>query len=121
MIIFRLGQAIAAVPDEATAFSHRDANYIFHPISAWFDPADPQPRLPSRSSARPQARRPRSLVIERVEPAAGIDFGRPVERSLQAPPVYPTTPSLARGRGSEGSPRIGGREPDREQRGPRSG
>lgn len=40
MIIFRLGQAIQAIPDDATAFSHRDAEYIFHPISMWADPAD---------------------------------------------------------------------------------
>ncbi|WP_433475331.1 FAD-binding oxidoreductase [Spirillospora sp. CA-142024] len=40
MIIFRLGQGVAKVPDEATAFSHRDAGYLFHPISVWSDPAD---------------------------------------------------------------------------------
>ena len=40
MVIFRIGQGVAAVPGEATAFSHRDANYLFHPISAWLDPAD---------------------------------------------------------------------------------
>jgi FAD/FMN-containing dehydrogenase len=40
MVMFRIGQAVAAVPDEATAFSHRDAGYIFHPIIAWTDPAD---------------------------------------------------------------------------------
>jgi FAD/FMN-containing dehydrogenase len=40
VVIFRIGQAIAAVPDQATAFSHRDANYLFHPITAWADPAD---------------------------------------------------------------------------------
>jgi FAD/FMN-containing dehydrogenase len=40
MIIFRVGQGVAAVPDEATAFSHRDARYMFHPITAWSDPAD---------------------------------------------------------------------------------
>ena len=40
MIVFRIGQAVAAVPDEATAFSHRDARYLFHPISIWADPAD---------------------------------------------------------------------------------
>jgi FAD/FMN-containing dehydrogenase len=39
MIIFRTGQGVAAVPDEATAFSHRDANYLFHPITAWTDPS----------------------------------------------------------------------------------
>ena len=40
MIIFRIGQGVAAVADEATAFSHRDASYLFHPITAWADPAD---------------------------------------------------------------------------------
>ena len=40
MIIFRIGQGVEAVPDEATAFSHRDARYLFHPISVWTDPAD---------------------------------------------------------------------------------
>jgi FAD/FMN-containing dehydrogenase len=40
MILFRVGQAIQALPDEATAFSHRDARYMFHPISIWADPAD---------------------------------------------------------------------------------
>jgi FAD/FMN-containing dehydrogenase len=40
MIIFRIGQGVAAMPDEATAFSHRDAEYLFHPISVWEDPAD---------------------------------------------------------------------------------
>jgi FAD/FMN-containing dehydrogenase len=40
MIIFRIGQAVAAVPEDATAFSHRDANYLFHPITVWQRPAD---------------------------------------------------------------------------------
>jgi FAD/FMN-containing dehydrogenase len=40
MIIFRIGQGVTAIPDEATAFSHRDARYLFHPISVWEDPAD---------------------------------------------------------------------------------
>ena len=40
MVILRVGQGIARVPDEATAFSHRDARYVFHPISAWSNPAD---------------------------------------------------------------------------------
>jgi FAD/FMN-containing dehydrogenase len=40
MILFRIGQAVAAVPDDATAFSHRDARYLFHPISGWTDPTD---------------------------------------------------------------------------------
>ena len=39
MIIFGIGPGVAAVPDGATGFSHRDANYLFRPISAWLDPA----------------------------------------------------------------------------------
>ena len=40
MVLFRIGQAVAAVPDDATAFSHRDANYMFHPITIWQHAAD---------------------------------------------------------------------------------
>jgi FAD/FMN-containing dehydrogenase len=40
MIFFRIGQGVTAVPDDATAFSHREANYLFHPISFWSDAAD---------------------------------------------------------------------------------
>ena len=40
MLLLRVGQAIGTVPDDATAFSHRDAKYMFHPISIWADPAD---------------------------------------------------------------------------------
>lgn len=39
-ILFRHGGAIAAVPEDATAASHRDAPYMWHPIAAWTDPAD---------------------------------------------------------------------------------
>ena len=39
-VIFRIGQAVSAIDDDATAFSHRDANYLFHPISVWQDAAD---------------------------------------------------------------------------------
>ena len=38
--MFRIRQAVAALPDDATAFSHRDARYLFHRISAWTDPVD---------------------------------------------------------------------------------
>ena len=37
MVVFRIGQGVAAVPDDATAFSHRDARYLFHPIAVWHD------------------------------------------------------------------------------------
>ena len=38
MIVFRIGQGVAAIPEEATAFSHRDADYMFHPITMWQTP-----------------------------------------------------------------------------------
>jgi FAD/FMN-containing dehydrogenase len=40
MVVFRIGQGVAAMPEEATAFSHRDAQYLFHPISCWSDAGD---------------------------------------------------------------------------------
>jgi len=40
MVVFRIGQGVAAVADDATAFSHRDANYMLHPITMWQDAAD---------------------------------------------------------------------------------
>jgi FAD/FMN-containing dehydrogenase len=40
IIIFRLGQSVKEVGDEDSAFSHRDADYMFHPIAMWEDPAD---------------------------------------------------------------------------------
>jgi FAD/FMN-containing dehydrogenase len=40
MVVFRIGQGVAAVADDATAFSHRDANYMLHPITMWQAAAD---------------------------------------------------------------------------------
>jgi FAD/FMN-containing dehydrogenase len=57
MVIFRIGQGIAAIPDEATAFSHRDARYLFHPISIWADPADDE-KMIAASRAFATAMRP---------------------------------------------------------------
>jgi FAD/FMN-containing dehydrogenase len=56
-VIFRIGQGVTAVPDDATAFSHRDANYLFHPISVWSDPADDE-RLIAANRAFVDAMRP---------------------------------------------------------------
>ncbi len=56
-IIFRIGQGVTAVADDATAFSHRDANYLFHPISVWKDPADDE-RLIATNRAFADAMRP---------------------------------------------------------------
>jgi FAD/FMN-containing dehydrogenase len=57
MIIFRIGQGVAAVPDEATAFLHRDVRYLFHPITAWADPAD-DARMTAATRAFAAAMRP---------------------------------------------------------------
>lgn len=40
MVVFRLGGGVNGVGDDETAFSHRDAEYMFHPIAMWEDPAD---------------------------------------------------------------------------------
>jgi FAD/FMN-containing dehydrogenase len=57
MVIFRIGQGVAAVPDEATAFSHRDARYLFHPISMWSEPGDDE-RMIAANRAFAAAMRP---------------------------------------------------------------
>ncbi|MEV4681621.1 FAD-binding oxidoreductase [Streptomyces kurssanovii] len=56
-VIFRIGQGVAAVPDGATAFSHRDAAYLFHPISVWSDPGEDE-RLITANRAFAAAMRP---------------------------------------------------------------
>lgn len=57
MIIFRIGQGVAATADDATAFSHRDADYLFHPITMWQEPTDDE-RLIAASRAFCEAMRP---------------------------------------------------------------
>jgi FAD/FMN-containing dehydrogenase len=57
MIIFRIGQGVAATADDATAFSHRDADYLFHPITMWQQPSDDE-RLIAASRAFCEAMRP---------------------------------------------------------------
>jgi FAD/FMN-containing dehydrogenase len=57
MIVFRIGQGVTAVPEEATAFSHRRASYLFHPISMWQDRADDE-RLIAANRAFADAMRP---------------------------------------------------------------
>ena len=57
VILFRVGQGVAATPEDATAFSHRDANYLFHPISMWQEPAHDE-RLILTSRAFCNAMRP---------------------------------------------------------------
>ena len=79
MIIFRIGQGVAAVPGEATAFSHRDARYLFHPITAWLDPADGE-KMIAATRAFAAAMRPFSTG------ASYLNFtprGRPGPRRLR--------------------------------------
>jgi FAD/FMN-containing dehydrogenase len=57
MIVFRVGQGVAAVAEDATAFSHRDAGYLFHPITMWSAPGDDH-RLIAASRAFCDAMRP---------------------------------------------------------------
>ena len=57
MVVFRIGQGVTAVADRETAFSHRDAGYLFHPISAWSDPADDE-RLIAANRAFAEAMQP---------------------------------------------------------------
>jgi FAD/FMN-containing dehydrogenase len=39
-VIFRHGGAVSRVPNDATAFSHRGAAYMAHPIASWQNPSD---------------------------------------------------------------------------------
>ena len=57
MIVFRIGQGVASTADESTAFSHRGANYLFHPISMWQRAADDE-RLIEASRGFCDAMRP---------------------------------------------------------------
>ena len=57
VVIFRTGQGVAAIPDGATAFSHRDANYLFHPITVWTDPANDE-QMTAAARAYAAAMRP---------------------------------------------------------------
>ena len=77
MVIFRTGQGVAAVPDEATAFSHRDASYMFHPITVWADPAD-DGQMTAASRAFAAAMRPFSTG------AAYLNFTHEADRVRDA-------------------------------------
>ena len=39
-VLFQHGGAVSRVPEDATAFSHRSARFMVHPIAIWMDPAD---------------------------------------------------------------------------------
>jgi FAD/FMN-containing dehydrogenase len=56
-VVFRIGQHINTVRPDATAFSQRDANYLFHPIVAWQD-AEADEGMLSAGRAFAQAMQP---------------------------------------------------------------
>jgi FAD/FMN-containing dehydrogenase len=56
-VIFRIGQHINAVLEGSTAFSQRDANYLFHPIVVWKH-ADDDERMLAAGRAFAGAMRP---------------------------------------------------------------
>jgi hypothetical protein len=85
MIIFRIGQGVAGVPGDATAFSHRDANYLFHPISAWLDPADAE-RMIAATRAFAAAMQPFAPA-----PRTSISPTRPAVSAM--PTATPRTPA----------------------------
>jgi FAD/FMN-containing dehydrogenase len=76
-IIFRIGQGVTAVPDDATAFSHRDADYMFHPISCWEKPDDDE-KVIAANRAFADAMRPFSTG------AAYLNFTAEVDRVRDA-------------------------------------
>ncbi len=45
LILFQHGGAVSRVPDDATAFSHREATFMAHPIGCWESPADDERHL----------------------------------------------------------------------------
>ena len=55
-VIFRIGQQINAVRPDATAFSQRDENYLFHPMVVW-QHADDDERMLAEGRAFVQAMR----------------------------------------------------------------
>jgi FAD/FMN-containing dehydrogenase len=45
LVLFQHGGAVARVADDATAFSHRDATFMVHPIACWDDAAEDDSHL----------------------------------------------------------------------------
>lgn len=83
MVIFRIGQAVAAVPGEATAFCHRDARCLFHPICMWADPADDD-RMTAAGRSFASAMRPFSTG------GAHLDFTPEADRGIHTGDVLVT-------------------------------
>jgi FAD/FMN-containing dehydrogenase len=45
VIVFRHGGAVSRIPEDATAFGNREAEYILHPLAAWLEPGDGERHL----------------------------------------------------------------------------
>jgi FAD/FMN-containing dehydrogenase len=44
-VVFRHGGAVSRVPDDSSAFSHRDSAYMAHPIACWATPEETEEQL----------------------------------------------------------------------------
>jgi FAD/FMN-containing dehydrogenase len=88
MIIFRLGGGVGAIDDDATAFSHRDAGYLFHPISVWEDPAEDEKVIAANrefaAAMRPFGTGAVYLNFTREEDRVGDAYGNEKYRRLVA-------------------------------------
>ena len=83
-ILFRHGGAISRVPEDATAASHRDAPYMWHPIAAWDDPAETAREIAwvraSSAAIAPFATGGVYLNFEQDEGAAHVQAGYTPEK-----------------------------------------
>jgi Berberine and berberine like len=94
-VICRIAQGVAAVPDEATAFSHRDAGYLLHPITMWTEPGDDEGmiavnRAPS-AAMRPFTRRASYLNCTRRPTASATPTARRYARLVALKDTYDPT------------------------------
>jgi hypothetical protein len=95
MVILRIGQGVAAVLDEATAFSQRDAGSLCRPITAWTEQAD-DGRVIERDLAFAAAVRPFSSGFSYLNSTAKPDhvrdaYGDPKVRAPRRPSTTPTS------------------------------
>lgn len=55
-VVLADGSVVTATPEDANAFSHREADYLFHPLTVWSEPGDDD-RLMGASRAYAEAMR----------------------------------------------------------------
>ena len=117
MIIFRIGQGVSAVPGEPTAFSHRDARYLFHPITAWLDPADGA-KMIAATRAFAAAMRPFSTGASYVNFTHEADRFATPTAMLRTPAWWPSRTPTTRPTCSGSTRTSGPASPPRSPRSP---